>query len=77
MRDKVDDLICEDLLFDDAGSSKKSSPSNKNEAIEALQALGYKPADAEKMVKQAEQATDVEMTASGLIRKALQTSVQR
>jgi hypothetical protein len=29
------------------------------------------------MVKQAEQATDVEMTASGLIRKALQTSVQR
>jgi len=58
-------------------STVKSAPSSKNEAIEALQALGYKPADAEKMVKQAEQATDTEMTASGLIRKALQTSVQR
>jgi Holliday junction DNA helicase RuvA len=77
MRDKVGDLICEDLPFDDVNSSMKSAPSSKNEAIEALQALGYKPTDAEKMVKQAEQTADVEMTASGLIRKALQTSVQR
>ena len=77
MRDKVDDLISEEFAFDDGMSTVKSAPSSKNEAIEALQALGYKPADAEKMVKQAEQATDTEMTASGLIRKALQTSVQR
>ena len=77
MRDKVSDLMSEDSASEEGVSSVKSTPSSKNEAIEALQALGYKPADAEKMVKQAEQATDIEMTASALIRKALQTSVQR
>jgi Holliday junction DNA helicase RuvA len=77
MRDKVSDLMSEDLAAEEGVSSVKSTPSSKNEAIEALQALGYKPADADKMVKQAEQATDIEMTASALIRKALQTSVQR
>lgn len=77
MRDKVDDLIFENSAFEGDISNVKSTPSSKNEAIEALQALGYKPADAEKMVKQAEQSTDIEMTASALIRKALQASVQR
>jgi Holliday junction DNA helicase RuvA len=77
MRDKVGDLMSADSAAEEGVSSVKSTPSSKNEAIEALQALGYKPADAEKMVKQAEQATDIEMTASALIRKALQTSVQR
>ena len=77
MRDKVGDLMSADSAAEESVSSVKSTPSSKNEAIEALQALGYKPADADKMVKQAEQATDIEMTASALIRKALQTSVQR
>ncbi|MFQ3188609.1 MAG: Holliday junction DNA helicase RuvA [Gammaproteobacteria bacterium] len=77
MRDKVGDLMSADSAAEEGVSSVKSTPSSKNEAIEALQALGYKPADADKMVKQAEQATDIEMTASALIRKALQTSVQR
>jgi Holliday junction DNA helicase RuvA len=77
MRDKVDDLISEDSTNENGVSSVKSTPSNKSEAIEALQALGYKPADAEKMVKQAEQSSDIEMTASALIRKALQSSIQR
>ena len=77
MRDKVGDLMSADSAAEEGVSSVISTPSSKNEAIEALQALGYKPADADKMVKQAEQATDIEMTASALIRKALQTSVQR
>ncbi|MFT5659336.1 MAG: Holliday junction DNA helicase RuvA [Gammaproteobacteria bacterium] len=77
MRDKVDDLIVDNVVIDDGGLTLSSAPSNKNEAIEALQALGYKSGDAEKMIKQAEQTTDLEMSASALIRKALQTSVQR
>jgi Holliday junction DNA helicase RuvA len=77
MRDKVDDLIADNVVIDDGGLTLSSAPSNKNEAIEALQALGYKSGDAEKMIKQAEQTTDLEMSASALIRKALQTSVQR
>ena len=48
--------------------------SHKNEAIEALQALGYKPADAEKMIRQVESGTDA--TAAALIKKALQASVR-
>ncbi len=67
MRDKVGDLMSADSAAEEGVSSVKSTPSSKNEAIEALQALGYKPADADKMVKQAEQETDIEMTASALI----------
>ena len=77
MRDKVDDLISDSSALEGELSLMSNMPSHKNEAIEALQALGYKSADAEKMVKQAEQATDIEMSASALIRKALQASVQR
>ena len=77
MRDKVDDLVADSSALEGDVSLMNNTPSHKNEAIEALQALGYKPTDAEKMVKQAEQTADIEMTASALIRKALQTSVQR
>ena len=77
MRDKVDDLMSDIPAPEGEVSFINNMPSHKNEAIEALQVLGYKPADAEKMVKQAEQATDIEMSASELIRKALQASVQR
>ena len=71
MRDKVDDLIV-DLP---AASSAASGHSIVNEAIEALQALGYKAADAEKMVGLAQQGADL-TSASALIRKALQASVK-
>ena len=77
MRDKVEDLIDDSSGLEGELSLTKSAPSHKNEAIEALQALGYKAIDAEKMVKKAEQTADIEMTASALIRKALQASVQR
>ena len=51
--------------------------SSKNEAVEALQALGYKSTDAEKMIRQVESNADQEMNAAALIRKALQASVAR
>lgn len=71
MRDKVGDLIL-DLP---AASIAANGHSIVNEAIEALQALGYKAADAEKMVGQAQQGGDL-TSASALIRKSLQASVK-
>lgn len=78
MRDKVDEFADPIGSGDAAGIANLGGPrSFKNEAIEALQALGYKPLDAEKMVKQAEIANNDIDSASTLIRKALQASVQR
>jgi Holliday junction resolvasome RuvABC DNA-binding subunit len=47
-----------------------------SEAIEALQALGYKPADAEKMISRAQQQGEAGGNASQLIKKALQATVK-
>ena len=78
MRDKVDEFAATgSLLSSDGLSSPGLAHSFKNEAIEALQALGYKPLDAEKMVKKVEQTGSAIDSASSLIRKALQASVQR
>jgi len=78
MRDKVDEFASTDSLVSSEGLTGLSSAhSLKNEAIEALQALGYKPLDAEKMIKKVEQTGDAIDSASSLIRKALQASVQR
>ncbi|NNE64602.1 MAG: Holliday junction branch migration protein RuvA [Gammaproteobacteria bacterium] len=78
MRDKVEDFAV--VAIPAAGSGTDfpdASGSFRREAIEALQALGYKPLDAEKMVKQIEMShADID-SASTLIRKALQSSVQR
>lgn len=71
MRDKVDDLLG-DVSPQTAAMSGHSIVS---EAIEALQALGYKMTDAEKMVARAQQGEAQPDSASLLIRKALQTSV--
>jgi Holliday junction DNA helicase RuvA len=78
MRDKVEDLMGGASLDTETGTETAAAGrSSKNEAIEALQALGYKAADAEKMVRQAETGTNQDMNAAALIRKALQTSVSR
>ena len=78
MRDKVEDFAGAPVST--GGSNTQfvvASGSFRSEAIEALQALGYKPQDAEKMVKQIEAShADID-SASTLIRKALQSSVQR
>ncbi len=77
MRDKVDEFAGSIDLTNIAGTPASAPDSHKNEAIEALHALGYKAQDAEKMVKQAELANDDIDSASTLIRKALQATVRR
>jgi Holliday junction DNA helicase RuvA len=78
MRDKVEDLMDNASLSMETGIATATvSRSSKNEAVEALQALGYKAADAEKMIRQAESGSDQEFNAATLIRKALQASVSR
>ncbi len=72
MRDKLDALLG-DLP---ASSSVPAGHSVVNEAIEALQALGYKAIDAEKMISRAQQDGESVGSASALIRKALQTTVK-
>jgi len=78
MRDKVDDLMDASQVTAEAGTTPAARDlSSKNEAVEALQALGYKASDAEKMIRQVESNAGQEMDAAALIRKALQASVSR
>ena len=72
MRDKVDTLVVEGS----STLSPASEPSAVGEAVEALQALGYKAGEAEKMINRAQQA-DVAANASELIKLALQASVKK
>ena len=78
MRDKVEDFAAIPVSTESSTTGfVAGSGSFRTEAIEALQALGYKPQDAEQMVKQTE-ALHVDIdSASALIRRALQSSVQR
>ena len=71
MRDKFVDLIPA------SGAPVATQPGHSvvGEAIEALLALGYKSADAEKMIGRAQQAGN-HASASELIRSALQTTVK-
>lgn len=71
MRDKIDT----ELLESPSPSAVGGRQSIISEALEALQALGYKAADAEKMLLRAQQDDSVD-SAAQLIRKALQTMVK-
>jgi len=66
MRDKID-VIAGDLPAQQLATVGQSIVS---EAIEALQALGYRPVDAEKMIERARQG-ETSDSASQLIKKAL------
>jgi Holliday junction DNA helicase RuvA len=78
MRDKVESLLDAGQVTSETGTmSAARDLSSKKEAVEALQALGYKSTDAEKMIRQVESNADQEMNAATLIRKALQASVTR
>ena len=72
MRDKID-VTAGDLPMQQAVAGGHSIV---NEAIEALQALGYKPTDAEKMISRAQQQGESADSASQLIKQALQTTVK-
>jgi Holliday junction DNA helicase RuvA len=72
MRDKIEALLSD-------MPTQQVSPGGHSiisEAIEALQALGYKPADAEQMVSRAQQQGEAHNSASQLIKKALQATVK-
>jgi holliday junction DNA helicase RuvA len=71
MRDKLDDVV----PADSAAATAVAGPSMSGEAVEALLALGYKAADAEKMIQRAQQAGS-HASASELIRSALQATVK-
>ncbi len=73
MRDKIEALLS-DIP---AQQVTAGSHSIVSEAIEALQALGYKPADAENMISRAQQQGETHSNASQLIKQALQATVKR
>ena len=73
MRDKVDALISDSATVVVAPGDHTAA----SEAVEALQALGYRLSDAEKMISRAQQQGEVANSASQLIKLALQTSVKR
>jgi len=73
MRDKIE------ALLGDVPAQQVSAGGHSivSEAIEALQALGYKPTDAEKMISRAQQQGETRSSASQLIKQALQATVKR
>jgi Holliday junction DNA helicase RuvA len=73
MRDKIEALLG-DMPAQQVSTGGHSIVS---EAIEALQALGYKPADAENMISRAQQQGETHSSASQLIKQALQATVKR
>ena len=73
MRDKIEALLS-DVPAQQVIADGHSIVS---EAIEALQALGYKPADAENMISRAQQQGESHGSASQLIKQALQATVKR
>ena len=72
MRDKIESLISDmpEPLVSAAGHSIVS------EAIEALEALGYKSTDAEKMINRVQLQGEAPGSASQLIKKALQATIK-
>ena len=72
MRDKIE------ALLSDVPAQQVSVGGHSivSEAIEALQALGYKPADAENMISRAQQQGETHSSASQLIKQALQATVK-
>lgn len=72
MRDKVDALLGDSPV----AAQVTGAQSMVSEAVEALQALGYRPTDAEKMIKQAQLQDETANSASLLIKIALRASVK-
>jgi Holliday junction DNA helicase RuvA len=72
MRDKVDSLVGDSPVAQRAGSAQSAV----SEAVEALQALGYRAAEAEKMIKSVQQQGEAAASASQLIKLALRASVK-
>ena len=74
MRDKLDQLDAQPVAATGGISAPAGQDSAQNEALEALQSLGYKAADAAKMIRSAASGAD-DLDAESLIRKALQNAI--
>ncbi len=76
MRDKVEALDADEEFTANSpgGATPHSKNSQKSEAIEALQSLGYKPADATKMINAVVKSTP-DSSAESLIKLALQNAI--
>ncbi|MCP4076266.1 MAG: Holliday junction branch migration protein RuvA [Gammaproteobacteria bacterium] len=75
MRDKVEGLNVDGVSSaGDVGASSVSKTSSQSEAVEALQSLGYKPADASKMVNTIAKSNP-DSSAESLIKLALQNAI--
>ena len=75
MRDKVEALAVDgEVSSSVAGSPLVTKNSTQSEAIEALQSLGYKPADASKMINTVAKSNP-DSSAEGLIKQALQNAI--
>ncbi len=74
----INTFVTVDALVGDSPLSSLSAnaQSSVSEAVEALQALGYRPADADKMIKRAQQQDEAVTSASLLIKNALRASVK-
>ena len=78
MRDKLADLVPDSQpASDEQALAAGFECSHTKEAVEALQALGYKPVDADKMVRQVESSEDSNLSTADLIKQALRASVTR
>lgn len=78
MRDKLADLVPDSQSASgEQALAAGFERSHTKEAVEALQALGYKPVDADKMVRQVESSEDSNLSTADLIKKALRASVTR
>lgn len=76
MRDKIDAIGSDSAASAGLpGSALASANGVQNEAVEALQALGYKPADAAKMIRLAAKS-GVDDSAESLIKQALQNAIK-
>jgi Holliday junction DNA helicase RuvA len=74
MRDKVEGLSLQAVTSSATGHTLPNQNTSLNEAIEALQSLGYKPVDAVKMINRAAQAAP-EGNAENLIKLALKNAI--
>lgn len=74
MKDKLGAMDMEGRSASLAGAGQTTQHVPEDEAIEALQSLGYKPADAMRMIKQAIDKTS-DNSAEGLIKQALQNAI--
>ena len=78
MRDKLADLVPDSQpASGEQALAAGFDRSHTKEAVEALQALGYKPVDADKMVRQVESSEDSNLSTADLIKQALRASVTR